>query len=99
MQGKKTPEVRDFCINGKILYIREDGRPISWDWAEEYNGKADVIYVHNPVEKAIWKNNTIDIDTGCVYNGMLTAIQYPEKKIIQVEGSDFWLNNRNIVTP
>ena len=29
-------------------------------------------------------NNTIDIDTGCVFGGKLTALRYPEKELVSV---------------
>jgi protein phosphatase len=31
-----------------------------------------------------WLNRTIDIDTGCVFGGKLTALRYPEQELISV---------------
>lgn len=31
-----------------------------------------------------WLNRTINIDTGCVYGGPLTALRYPEKELVSV---------------
>ena len=31
-----------------------------------------------------WLNNTMNIDTGCVFGGKLTALRYPEKELVSV---------------
>ena len=31
-----------------------------------------------------WLNNTINIDTGCVFGGRLTALRYPERELVSV---------------
>ena len=31
-----------------------------------------------------WLNNTMNIDTGCVFGGKLTALRYPEREVISV---------------
>lgn len=43
------------------------------------------IYGHTPVIKPVIKDHFANIDTGAVYGGMLTAIQYPEMIIYQQE--------------
>jgi polynucleotide kinase-phosphatase len=43
-----------------------------------------VVYGHTPVPTPEWLNNTIDIDTGCVFGGELTALRYPEKELVSV---------------
>jgi protein phosphatase len=32
----------------------------------------------------VWINNTIDIDTGCVFGHRLTAVRYPERELVSV---------------
>ena len=55
-----------------------------WDWAQEYAGAALVVYGHTPVEEPRWVNNTVNVDTGCVYGGALTALRYPERDCVSV---------------
>jgi protein phosphatase len=43
-----------------------------------------VVYGHTPVPEAEWLNNTINIDTGCVFGGALTALRYPERQLVSV---------------
>ena len=42
------------------------------------------VYGHTPVAEAQWLNNTICIDTGCVFGGKLSALRYPERELVQV---------------
>ena len=37
-----------------------------------------MVYGHTPVPEAEFINNTLCIDTGCVFGGKLTALRYPE---------------------
>ena len=39
---------------------------------------------HTPVPEAEWLNRTINIDTGCVFGGKLTALRYPENELLSV---------------
>ena len=50
----------------------------------EYRGHAMVVYGHTPVPEAVWVNGTINIDTGCVFGGRLTALRYPERELVSV---------------
>ncbi len=51
---------------------------------QEYRGKAMVLYGHTPVPEPEWVNNTLCLDTGCVFGGRLTALRYPEREIVSV---------------
>jgi len=42
------------------------------------------VYGHTAVLEAEWFNRTIDIDTGCVFGGKLTALRYPEEELVSV---------------
>lgn len=86
MQGRASGAVRSFCLFGETTgEIDEFGLPVRYNWALEYKGKATVVYGHTPVLRTEWLNNTIDIDTGCVFGGKLTALRYPEREFIQVD--------------
>ncbi len=86
MQGRGSGAVRSFCLYGETTgEIDEFGLPVRYNWASEYRGKAKVVYGHTPVPKAEWLNKTIDIDTGCVFGGKLTALRYPEEELVSVQ--------------
>lgn len=88
MQGRGSAAVREFALYGETTgEIDEFGLPIRNNWAAEYRGEATVVYGHPPVLEAEWLNNTIDIDTGCVFGGKLTALRYPEKELVSVNAS------------
>ncbi|MBD2210849.1 polynucleotide kinase-phosphatase [Nostoc linckia FACHB-104] len=85
MQGRGSGAVREFALYGETTgEIDEFGLPVRFNWAGEYRGEALVVYGHTPVPEAEWLNNTIDIDTGCVFGGKLTALRYPEKELVSV---------------
>lgn len=86
MQGRGSGAVRSFCLFGETTgEIDEFGLPVRYNWAKEYRGKAKVVYGHTPVPEAEWLNRTIDIDTGCVFGGKLTALRYPEEILVSVK--------------
>jgi protein phosphatase len=85
MQGRGSGAVREFCLYGETTgEIDEFGLPVRLNWAAEYKGRTMVVYGHTPVPQAQWLNNTIDIDTGCVFGGSLTALRYPERELVAV---------------
>jgi protein phosphatase len=85
MQGRGSGAVREFCLYGETSGETDEfGLPVRYNWAADYRGKALVVYGHTPVPDAQWLNGTIDIDTGCVFGGRLTALRYPEKELISV---------------
>ena len=85
MQGRGSGAVRSFALFGETTGETDDyGLPVRYNWAAEYRGKAMVVYDHTPVREPEWLNRTIDIDTGCVFGGKLTALRYPEKELVSV---------------
>lgn len=85
LQGRGSRQVRDFALYGETTgEIDEFGLPVRYNWAAEYRGKAMVVYGHTPVPEPEWINDTINIDTGCVFGGKLTALRYPEKELVSV---------------
>jgi protein phosphatase len=85
MQGRGSGAVREFALYGETTGETDEfGLPVRYNWAAEYRGKAMVVYGHTPVPEAEWLNNTINIDTGCVMGGKLTALRYPERELVSV---------------
>jgi protein phosphatase len=85
MQGRGSARVRDFALYGETTGETDDfGLPIRYNWAAEYRGNAHVVYGHTPVPEPEWLNHTINIDTGCVFGGRLTALRWPEKELVSV---------------
>ena len=86
MHGKHGKSIRDLCLYGPTTgALDEKGLPVRLDWAADYSGKAVVVYGHTPVQEPVWKNNTINIDTGCVFGGKLSALTYPDNVLIAVD--------------
>jgi protein phosphatase len=85
MQGRASAVVRAFALYGETTGETDEfGLPVRYPWATEYRGKTMVVYGHTPVPMPEWVNNTINIDTGCVFGGALTALRYPEKELVSV---------------
>ena len=84
-QGRASGRVREFALYGETTGETDEfGLPIRLNWAEEYRGAATVVYGHTPVSEPQWVNRTINIDTGGVFGGKLTALRYPEKELVSV---------------
>ena len=85
MQGRGSGQVRDFAMYGETTGETDEfGLPVRYNWAGDYRGRAMVVYGHTPVPEPEWLNRTINIDTGCVFGGSLTALRYPEKELVSV---------------
>lgn len=85
MQGRGSGKVRAFAMYGETTGETDEfGLPVRFNWAAEYRGSAMVVYGHTPVPEPDWLNRTVNIDTGCVFGGKLTALRYPEKEFVSV---------------
>ncbi|MYW96652.1 polynucleotide kinase-phosphatase [Amycolatopsis rubida] len=90
-QGRASGRVRSFCMYGQSTGETDEfGLPVRYPWADEYRGRATVVYGHTPVPAAQWVNNTLCLDTGCVFGGTLTALRYPEKEIVSVPAAEVY---------
>jgi hypothetical protein len=77
--------VRALSLYGRSTGERDEhGFPIRYPWARDYRGRAAVVYGHTPVLEAEWVNNTLCLDTGCVFGGRLSALRWPEREIVSV---------------
>ncbi|MTD30445.1 metallophosphoesterase [Planomicrobium sp. YIM 101495] len=71
-----------------------DGRPVRRDWAASYSGSSFIVYGHTPTAEPYIKNNTVNIDTGCVFGGKLSAFRYPEKTVVSVPSQQSYQPDR-----
>ena len=86
MQGRGSARVRQFALYGETTGETDEfGLPVRYNWAAEYRGNAIVVYGHTPVPEPEWLNKTINIDTGCIFGGALTALRYPELELVSVK--------------
>lgn len=89
MVGRESGAIHSFCLYGDTKGELDcDGLPIRYNWAEKYDGTFKIVYGHTPVKYAQWLNNTINVDTGCVFGGKLTALRYPEELPISVKAKE-----------
>ncbi|MGW6917666.1 polynucleotide kinase-phosphatase [Kitasatospora sp. NPDC054939] len=89
--GRASGRVRSHALYGDTTGETDEyGLPVRYPWAEEYRGQALVVYGHTPVPAASFLNNTICLDTGCVFGGSLTALRYPERELVSVEAEQEW---------
>ncbi len=89
--GRASGRVRSFALYGDTTGETDEfGLPVRYPWAKDYRGRAMVVYGHTPVPQPEWINNTLCLDTGCVFGGHLTALRYPEKELVQVIADRVW---------
>ena len=85
LHGRSSRVVRETALYGVTTGRTDDyGLPERVDWAADYRGEAAVVYGHTPVGEPVWRNGTINIDTGCVFGGSLTALRYPERETVSI---------------
>ncbi|MEU5376862.1 polynucleotide kinase-phosphatase [Streptomyces sp. NPDC005968] len=90
-QGRTSGRVRSHALYGDTTGETDEfGLPVRYPWAEEYRGRAAVVYGHTPVPQASWLNNTICLDTGAVFGGSLTALRWPERELVDVPAERVW---------
>lgn len=86
--GDSSKKIRAFCLYGQPTgQYDEYGFPIRYPWANEYQGEAMIVYGHSVIQTPEFINKTINIDTGCVFGGELTALRYPERNTLSVKSS------------
>ncbi|RZQ63549.1 polynucleotide kinase-phosphatase [Amycolatopsis suaedae] len=89
--GRASGRVRSTAMYGQTNGETDEyGLPVRYPWANEYRGQATVLYGHTPIPEVEWVNNTLCLDTGCVFGGKLTALRYPEREIVAVAARKVW---------
>jgi protein phosphatase len=89
--GRASGRVRSFALYGDTTGETDEyGLPVRYPWADDYRGKAMVLYGHTPTPEAAWVNNTMCLDTGCVFGGKLTGLRYPEREVVSVPAEKVW---------
>ncbi|MEV6107722.1 polynucleotide kinase-phosphatase [Streptomyces sp. NPDC051940] len=89
--GRTSGRVRSHALYGDTTGETDEfGLPVRYPWAEDYRGRAAVVYGHTPVPQASWLNNTICLDTGAVFGGRLTALRWPERELVDVPAEKVW---------
>ncbi|MGI5253068.1 polynucleotide kinase-phosphatase [Actinacidiphila glaucinigra] len=89
--GRTSGRVRSHALYGDTTGETDEfGLPVRYPWAEDYRGRAAVVYGHTPVPSTSWINNTICLDTGAVFGGRMTALRWPEREIVDVPAERVW---------
>lgn len=100
LQGRDSRRVRDFALYGETTGETDEfGLPVRYNWAADYRGSACVVYGHTPVPAPAWLNRTINIDTGCVFGGWLTALRFPENELVSVPAKHVYSHPRRPFLP
>lgn len=91
MIGREDKTAQAHAIYGEVLGQGEDGMPLRGSsWEDTYPNEPGVPWqVHGHiVNDMCWNLNgrrVVNVDTGCVFGGRLTALRYPELELVQVD--------------
>lgn len=100
LQGRASGRVRELAMYGETTgEIDEFGLPVRYNWAADYRGSAMVVYGHTPHAEARWLNRTINVDTGCVFGGRLTALRYPEETLVSTPARQVYCESARPLHP
>ncbi|MBU2670074.1 polynucleotide kinase-phosphatase [Actinoplanes bogorensis] len=98
--GRASGRVRSFALYGETTGETDEyGLPVRYPWARDYRGSAAVVYGHVPTPKPEWINNTICLDTACVFGGSLTALRWPSRELVAVPAAqEYYAPVRPLIT-
>lgn len=101
MIGTWNEDVARYCMYGDVIGHTAHGKPMRRDWGAARDIRSAggeqaprIVYGHNVVPTLRWVNRTVDIDTGCVYGGHLSALRYPECEFVQVPAERAYAHRR-----
>ena len=85
--GASSERIRSYCLYGPNTGAVVDGLPQRLDWKIGYPENAPFCVVgHTAFDgPVVERNNTMCIDTACVFGGRLTGLRWPSKEVFQVE--------------
>lgn len=96
LQGRSSGRVKAFALFGKTTgEVNAEGFPIRLDWSSDYRSETTVVYGHTPTTRLQWNNNTLCLDTGCVFGGQLSAVRWPERDIVSIDAENTWYTSEN----
>jgi nitrite reductase/ring-hydroxylating ferredoxin subunit len=88
--GAQTPDVlmnvRSIKADGTPSKRVEDGPP----WASRYRGKTLIVYGHDAIRGLQLRENSVGLDSGCVYGGDLTALELPARRLHAVQAKEVY---------
>jgi protein phosphatase len=70
--------------------VREFALQAEPGWTANWRSTTAVVHGLTPVARAVWVNNTLCIDTGCVFGIKLTALRWPENELVDVPARQVW---------
>jgi protein phosphatase len=88
--GLDNNEARNHAIYGEVLGFGPDGTPVRGDaWKDGWRAGVEapwLVHGHTVTQnpRPTWEYNVVNVDTGCVFGGYLTAFRYPSCTIEQV---------------
>ncbi|MEV6331135.1 polynucleotide kinase-phosphatase [Streptomyces sp. NPDC051909] len=98
--GRTSGRVRSHALYGDTTGETDEfGLPVRYPWAEDYRGRATVVYGHTPVPNTSWINNTLCLDTGAVFGGKMTALRWPERELVDVPAERVWYEPAKPLAP
>jgi protein phosphatase len=100
MIGRGSSTVREFALYGETTGESDAmGAPVRLDWAAAYRGATTVVYGHTTVPSVEFVNNTVCVDTACVFGGQLSALRWPEREIVAVDALRVYVEPKRPPTP
>ena len=90
----------EYNVHGHDLAERDAfGHLRREDWAALHGGPHLIVSGHTPVRQPDWRGQpgcgeALNLDTGCVYGGALTALRYPERGLLSVPAQTAYAASR-----
>lgn len=79
--GVPSKPLKDIDVKAEeqnLLWMRQPFLSTDYKWEKR------IVHGHTPCDQPEIKENRINVDTGAVYDGVLTAIELPGERLIQV---------------